>query len=115
MSTIYFETNLLSLFVLRDITKAALDAHSFNPSPVQIKIDLAGLPVQAIQTINTQLNELIESNMRADSITIDSIHPALKEEFIKYCRSKNQTGEIVIKDNPLWPEFLNMKIHYGDL
>lgn len=115
MSTIYLPTDLLHLFILRDITKAALAAHAFNPSPVQIKIDLAAIPVERIELLNTQLNTLIENNMKTDQVTMETISPQLKEEFIKYCRTQNQSGEITIKDNPLWEEYINMKIHFGDL
>ena len=60
MSKIDLYSNEEALRLMLQLSKIALKAHANNPSPVDIKCELAALPAEALMQIEEDLNEALK-------------------------------------------------------
>jgi len=59
---IQYVSSLKSMEEMKKLVTIALKAHGNNPSPVDIKQELAALDAENLMTMNEQISRLIEEN-----------------------------------------------------
>lgn len=62
MKNIPIETSEKGLKLIHDVLKLAAKAHGINPNPVELKQDLAALPVDDILTTIEQTEDVLHNN-----------------------------------------------------
>ena len=60
---IHYVSNLPTLHLIKQLTDIAIKAHGNNPSPVDLKLELAALPAHDLITINEQITNILKANV----------------------------------------------------